>query len=192
MTDPELIYILFSSLVTFCLIYPPKEFEGAGLTIPNLFGGYFTDEYTNFIQHHISRTTTTFLVHSSLPLIFLLLGYAQFEANQRTTTVPWSLGVSVSLLLPTAASFVVFHWFQNGWQRHPIAKALQRFSTRDIEWKQIAEHINEDYRSPDRIQTKLNSISSLIITETWIIKTMPFNLKIAKMNETEMIANQVS
>lgn len=186
MADPELIYLLFSTLVTFCLIYPPKEFEGAGFTIPRLFGRYFPHEYTNFSLHHIHRTATTFIVWPSLPFIFLVFGYFQFELNQDSTTIPWSIGIAVSLILPTVAASVVFAWHRNDWSRHPIARVLQSYRQN---WKELADEINVEFQSPSQIEVKLNSISWLIITENWIIKTLPLTIQIAHQNEAEMIVD---
>lgn len=63
-----LFFTLFYFLISGCIVYPPTEFVSAGLTVKDIFADWFGSENEFFIQHHISRSVVTLLVHSMLPL----------------------------------------------------------------------------------------------------------------------------
>lgn len=185
MSESDWIYILFSLITSFCFIF--NEFASAGVSINGIFGKFFGDEYTQFVQHHILRTSLTLIVHSSLPLFFILLRILSVGPDEGLF---YQIFVTIALLLPTITFSIVFYWWRNDWKDHPIVKCLSVYMQND-EWISLVIDINTEYRSQDRMQIKLNSISNLIITENWIIKTLPYTIYVAHQSDMELVADKV-
>lgn len=187
MSESDWIYISFSLVTSFCFIF--NEFASAGVTVSGIFGKFFGDEYSQFVQYHILRTSVTLIVHSALPLFFVLLRFLSIGPDDG---IYYQIIVASALLLPTLSFTLVFYWWINGWRDHGVVKALRVYMQNGTSgWMPLVTDINTEYRSQDRIQIKMNSISNLIITENWIIKTLPYTIYIAHQSDTELIADKV-
>lgn len=185
MSESDWIYILFSLVTSFCFIF--NEFASAGVSVNQLFGKFFGDEYTQFVQHHILRTSMTLIVHSALPLFFVVLRFLSIGPDDG---IYYQIIVASALLLPTLSFSWVFYWWMNGWRDHGVVKTLSVYMQNDG-WMSLVTDINTEYRSQERMQIKLNSISNLIITDNWLIKTLPYTIHIAHQSDMELIADKV-
>lgn len=67
-----LVYTLFFIIVAACFLLRTTEFVTSGLTIENLFDNFIEKESANFVVHHLKRTSLSIIVHSCLPLGWLV------------------------------------------------------------------------------------------------------------------------
>lgn len=187
MSESDWIYVLFSLVTSFCFIF--NEFASAGVSVSGIFGRFFGDEYSQFVQYQILRTSVTLLVHSGLPLFFVLLRFLSIGPDEG---VYYQIIVASALLLPTMAFSQVFYWWITGWKGHGVVKALSIYMQNGSSaWMSLVTDVNTEYRSQDRMQVRMNSISNLIITDNWLIKTMPYTIYVAHQSDMELIADKV-
>lgn len=155
MPEEEIVYHMIFVLLTFCLIYPPTEFVSIGLTINNIFGGYFGIEDVEFVQYHIRRTSFTLLAHTFMPFAYVLFYFIKFETLlvieassifEIFVFVAWNSFVLFALIIPLIAAVVVYCWKLNNWRRHPIAVNLSKYCNADANWERVASDINAEFR----------------------------------------------
>lgn len=142
----SLVFLLFS----FCIIYPPTEFESIGLTVNNLFGSLLGSVDIEFIQFHFRRTCLTIFVHTVLPFSYIICYYLKFgrlfehDAQVFMRYALWNSFVICAFLLPLISIFAIYVWCKDDFQRHPIAVNLRKYN-RDS-WLQAAVDINAEFR----------------------------------------------
>lgn len=81
MQTEELVFSLFYILIGISILYPPAEFVSAGFTIEKIFKRYLGSESERFIHYHLRRTIWTAIIHSFLPLTYLLFLYIFFDVR---------------------------------------------------------------------------------------------------------------
>lgn len=155
MSEEEIAYHMLFVLFTFCLIYPPAEFVSIGLTINNIFGGYFGIEDVEFVQYHLRRTSFTLLAHTFMPFAYVVFYFVKFETLFVTEVssiwgilifVAWNSFVTFALTVPFITGAVVYIWKLNNWRRHPIAENLRKYCNADANWERVAADINAEFR----------------------------------------------
>lgn len=146
------VYTLFYILLSAGLVYPPPEFISAGLTITRLFSKFLGSENECFIHYHIRRVEVTLLVHTCLPLVYILgLWYADpglkfSELFFTNATFLWKIFVLVSLVTPMLAAFKVYQWEKYKWRGHPIIKNLRAYCNSRTDWVMLAGMIGQEFR----------------------------------------------
>lgn len=146
------VYTLFYALFCAGLVYPPPEFIAAGLTIPNLFSTFLGSEIECFIHYHIRRVEVTLIVHTLLPLLYIIgLWYADpslifAELFFKNATIPWRLFATFSLIMPLLAIFKVYQWEKYKWGGHPIIRNLRAYCSTRTDWIMLAGMIGREYR----------------------------------------------
>jgi len=75
-----------------------------------------------------------FLDNSNLPTIFWQGGAV------------WQLFVFSALMIPLAAMYLVWGWWQDYWKCHPVAKTLACFCNHNADWMSVASDINMEFR----------------------------------------------
>jgi len=68
METEAILFSLAYILVSVCIVCPPTEFISAGLTVQNVVAPLLGSEQMDFVHYHIRRTTSTMLVHASIPV----------------------------------------------------------------------------------------------------------------------------
>lgn len=68
MTTPSVFFSLFYVVFTLCIVFPPPEFQSAGLTLEAIFQKWLGSESEFFVQYHVRRTGMNLLVHSMVPI----------------------------------------------------------------------------------------------------------------------------
>ena len=179
-------------VICLCIIFPPIEFINAGLTVQTIYSNWLGSEQLDFINYHIRRTVATMVVHSVLPLgYFIMLGLFSSDEHAKlfnylfTTTFPGSsttlgtLGLTLSIV-----TFTFFLWFAMGWLQgnHPVIKRLAKY---DPDWKHVANQINTELLRVDNFTTG-NQSRRLIVTDSWIILTSTYDVKIAKKIDVKL------
>lgn len=188
MSETDWIYLLFCMIVSFCFIF--NEFASAGISVTSLCGNYLGDEYSRFIQYHIKRTCASLIIHSLLPICFIFLRYLNI-GGEIGDSIVFQITIALGLILPASVFSLVYFWRMNDWECHPIVKAINVYAYNNSNWQAVAVDINREYRNQNRMEIKMSSVSSLIITENWIIKTLPYKLYIAHQSDTELVADKV-
>lgn len=61
-------FCIVSLLFSFCIIFPPQEFNLAGFTIPKIFYFLLGNERLEFVEYHLRRISLNIIIHASLPL----------------------------------------------------------------------------------------------------------------------------
>lgn len=191
-----LFYSLFYCLISGCLVYPPTEFVSAGLTVKDIFAAFLGRENDYFVQYHIRRSTLTLLVHSALPLGYILglIFFGHDNAmGQRDIQILgynlWPFFVCCTLL-PLYVFYKIFYWLSNDWSTHPIAENLSVYCNNNTNWILVASDINREYQSVDKIVIHTNSVTRIIATDNWIIKVTPYRIHVAHQSDTALIVNK--
>ncbi|XP_052889267.1 transmembrane protein 129 [Anopheles moucheti] len=198
---PHIIYIIVFVMLYFFTIFPTSEMESVGLTVNQLCTRYLSAE-TDFVLYHMKATSVKLLIHSTLPIGYVIFIWVMNWLNphemvmHQTTSyfadTAWNTFCSGSGTLLTTALVVVFYWAQNGWSNHPIAKQLQLMTTPDLpDWRSVATNINDEYRRDTKISIRSNAISTLIVTESWIIKTNMYVHNIVSQSEAHLYAYKI-
>ncbi|EDW54825.1 E3 ubiquitin-protein ligase TM129 isoform X1 [Drosophila sechellia] len=207
MDESELLFNLFYFLLCMVIIYPPEEFQRLGFTIEQLFARFLGEEYLDFVGYHQRRTSLNLFVHSCLPFSYFLIHRLKFSvfATQEPLedsdldpdfpmpqeavafkTLTWKTAQRFSVLAVLAMPALIFNWHQQNWRRHPISKALTKYSITPGSYSAVASEIGTEFRQPEIYKKKLNSISSLIATQNWIIKTTMYNVHFALQSNTSL------
>lgn len=155
MNESELGFHIFYVLITYCLIYPPIEFETAGLTTDSLLSNLYGSQILQFVQYNIRRCCVTLLIHSTVPLIYMIFYYFQFfdPSYSSIGTFCWEILFVLSVALPILSVFVICYWSRNNWENHPICKNLKNYCNNNLEWGSVAGDVNTEYRRFDKIQS---------------------------------------
>lgn len=196
--ESAIVFAIFYALLCFCIVYPSTEFVSAGLTVDHVFSSTLGSEAITFIQHHIRRTCLNLMVHSLLPVMYIRVYYMQFDENDDTKegvaashSLVWTFLVLPAVLLPGLVAAAIYYWSRNQWQNHPIARQLAKFANPDnqfTDWRAVANNINDEFRRDSKMVIRMNPISRIIATESWIIKTSSYWINVAHQNETTMVA----
>lgn len=150
MQETEFVFNLVFLLFSFCIIYPPKEFESIGLTINNIFSSILGSIDIEFIQYQLRRTCLTLVIHSFLPLIFLVFYYLKFDnlieydGRNLLKFIVWNSFVIFAVVLPVISIALIYYWCKDDYFRHPLAADLRKYN-RD-NWLPAAVDINAEYR----------------------------------------------
>lgn len=175
-------------------MYPPTEFVTAGLTIKDIFSGILGNEHRSFVQFHVRRSVLTLFVHSVLPFGY---GYGLiiFEhVNDIHYIMLWSLFIC-SFLIPVYALYKIWDWGKDVWRKHPIARNLAIYCNNGNgneppgDWCTVANDINVEYERSDKLIIATSSISFVVITDNWIIKVLPYTIKVAHQSDALLIVN---
>ncbi|XP_036675701.2 E3 ubiquitin-protein ligase TM129 [Drosophila suzukii] len=207
MDESELLFNLFYFLLCMVIIYPPEEFQRLGFTIEQLFARFLGEEYLDFVGYHLRRTSLNLFVHSCLPFSYFLIHRLKFSvfATQEPLedsdldpdfpmpqeavafkTLTWKTAQRFSVLAVLAVPALIFNWHQQNWRRHPISKALSKYSNSPGSYSAVASDIGIEFRRPEIYKKKLNSISTVIATQNWIIKTTMYNVHFAHQSNTSL------
>ncbi|XP_064549293.1 E3 ubiquitin-protein ligase TM129 [Drosophila montana] len=207
MDESELLFNLFYFLLCMCVIYPPEEFQRLGFTIEQVFSRFLGEEYRDFVGYHLRRTSLNLFVHSCLPVTYFLIHRLKFSvfATQQPLedneldpdfpmpqeavafkTLTWKMAQRFSVLAVLAVPALIFNWHQQNWRRHPINKTLAKYSNTPGSYSVVASDIGTEFRRQDIYKKKLNSISMVIATENWIIKTTMYNVNFAHQANTSL------
>lgn len=137
----DVLVTLFYVLFSICVVYPPTEFVSAGFTIAQLFESLLGSENMNFIGYHMKRTTLTAIVHSALPLGYVL---CLFLAGDRNPWLP--AAAAATAIIPLLMAYRLLCWWENGQAKHPIVKSLLAYVTPGTDWRLVAANLNIEYR----------------------------------------------
>lgn len=150
MPETEFVFNLIFLLFSFCLVYPPAEFESIGLTVDNVFRKFLGSSDIEFVQYQLRRTCLTLFVHTILPLFYLLCYYVKFDslieynAHNSLKFVCWNSFVVFGLVIPVVSALLVAYWSLNDYDKHPLIVNLRRYNPDS--WLRTAADINTEYR----------------------------------------------
>lgn len=193
MSEEEIGFNILYLLLLFGVIYPPYEFVSAGFTIENLFSEYLGSESILFVNYHINRSCLMMLIHSVIPIIYFIIYYLYFGIDFSGSILKhfWYLLMMLAMFLPFFAMALIFYYKQNDWENHPIPKILKKYcNSPDQKWTVVAAEINNEYRRNDKLVKKFSSITKIIATESWIIKTSLYFVHFAHQSDSALIAHR--
>lgn len=150
MQETEFVFNLVFMLFSFCIIYPPTEFESIGLTINNVFSSLLGSIDIEFVQYQLRRTCLTLFIHTILPLFYILCYYLKFDTLLEYDVryflkfVCWNSFVIFALVMPVISIGLIYYWCKDDYGKHPFAENLRKYN-RDS-WLQAAVDINAEYR----------------------------------------------
>lgn len=197
-TEADIFFNLMFGLIVYVFVYPPKEFVDIGLSVDQLATKFqlLPEQSHNFIEYHRRRTTLNRVLHAALPSVYLLLYNIQFEGHHhfvhnkgfalRSLWTSIELG-SVLLLLAVAAQSA-YWWRQD---KHPLVGELRKYCG-DQHWSSVATNINDEFRRAEKIVSRVSTITSVVATENWVIRTSPHEVRIAHQSDTALIVVKVS
>ncbi|XP_052751298.1 E3 ubiquitin-protein ligase TM129-like [Galleria mellonella] len=173
-----LLYVLFS----ICVLYPPTEFVSAGFVIAQLFENYLGSEKKNFIEYHTKRITMTALIHSTLPFGYVICLWCGGERG------PWMLSAAVgTAILPIMMCYKILCWWEYNSTKHPAVRSLLYYASPGQDWRVVANSLNSEFRSVDKVSVPLTATSKFVATETWLIKVSQYKLNIVKQDDCTLM-----
>ena len=194
MEEAQVAFNFFYLILLFCSIYPPSEFQSAGITIENLFSNYLGSESLVFVQYHINRSCFLLASHSILPLTYFVIYTLYFGTSgftgYSTLVIFWNILIALSIFLPIFVGCLIFYFKQNNWEKHPIACILKKYANSSQSWQSVAGDINTEFRRNNKLVKKMSSISNIIATENWIMKTSLYFVHFAHQSDTALIADK--
>jgi len=184
------LYTSFYLIVSFCFAIRTNEFVSLGLTVENLFDRMLGSEVENFVLYHIKRGCLTLLVHSFIPLGYVIgLDFVTDDGFDSFSGIWWTSFVAFSVLLPSLVVFGLVSWSQNDWERHPIIRNLRMFCEEGVNWKNEMLNIAIEYRRIDKVSIKCSSVARVVVTDNWIFKVSPYNLNIAHQRDSVLVVS---
>ncbi|KAG5897112.1 hypothetical protein JTB14_014100 [Gonioctena quinquepunctata] len=174
------------------------EFISAGLTIQSIFGSILGNEHEKFVLYHIRKSCLNLLIYSLLPIGFIvlssLLGYME-EVMSLFTTVPifYKLFFTSSIVLPLVCLYELNNWTRNEHANHPIVVNISKFCNRNnVDWKVVANSIDMEFRSIEKISIQTSAIVTVVATENWIIKITPINMFIVHQSDASLAVKEAN
>lgn len=102
----------------------------------------------------------------------------------------WILLCIMSVILPFAVMALIYYYKRNNWENHPIPKTLKKYSNTNQSWTVVAGEINNEYRRNDKLVKRFSSITKIIATENWIMKTSLYFVHFAHQSDSALIADK--
>lgn len=134
------------------------------------------------------------LVHSVLPLIYFLINYLYFDYlsyGDSYLQIIWMFLTSLAVLLPFLVMGMIYYYKQNNWENHPIAKILKKYcNSTNQRWEVVASEINTEFRRNDKLVKRFSSITKIIVTENWVMKTSLYFVNFAHQSDSALIATK--
>lgn len=127
-----------------------------------------------------------------MPILYFILHEIFFRSHFTKFNVLfyfWWILITLAVIAPVISIGFVYHWSKKGWQNHPIIQTLKKF---DSSLHTIAGDINMEYRSQQKLVIKINTLSRLIATDNWILKTNLYFPNISHQSDTVLIADKVT
>uniref|UniRef100_A0A182P6Y8 Uncharacterized protein n=1 Tax=Anopheles epiroticus TaxID=199890 RepID=A0A182P6Y8_9DIPT len=198
---PHIIYGIIFVMLFFFTIFPTAEMESAGLTVNHLCSHYLSAEM-DFVLYQLKATSVKLLIHSSLPFIYVIFIWLMAWINpdemmMHSHASPlgeslWSAFCSGAGTLLIVAMVTVLYWAQDGWSNHPIAKQLHLLTNPALpDWRSVATNINDEYRRDTKVLIRSSAISTLVVTESWIIKTNMYVHNIIPQSQALLCAYKI-
>ena len=193
------VYIIFA----FIIILPPSELVIAGFSIENLFSYFLVErEEVSFIRYHIKRISIKYIVHSLLPLgyVLVLLYFSDWSLGLTHTCRYLFTETSFTLrfilylciFIPILTLFVVFNWHLNDCYRHPIVRQLRLFiqptnSQSEPSWHTVESSINTEFRRYDKFTcgTSTSNVRCYVL-DSWILKCSLYHVNIAQQSNVHV------
>ncbi|XP_025417297.1 E3 ubiquitin-protein ligase TM129 [Sipha flava] len=183
-STPLLVYTLFYILVAACFVLRTSEFVSNGLTVENLFEMFIDKEYNNFVMHHIRRTSFTVVVHSCLPLVYLLGTLLESEKSYFIHTHFYEL-LCLTLVPIVYSCSLVYKWKDNKWASHPLSINLSRYDPGD--WTLVAQNISAEYQRIEKLTLACGTLTRTVVTQNWIISISSYSVYVAKKSESSFL-----
>lgn len=142
------------------------------------------------MQYHINRSCLTLLVHSLIPIVYFIIYYLYFGIVFGDSILKyfWIFLSVLAVILPVGVVALLHYYKRNNWQNHPICQTLQKYSNSGQNWNQVALEINNEFRRNDKLVKRFSSITKIIATENWIMKTGIYFVHFAHQSDTALIA----
>lgn len=134
------------------------------------------------------------IIHSVVPIIYFIIYYLYFGIKFPKNSILqsfWYMLVILAILLPIGAITLIYYYKRNNWRNHPIPKILSKYSNTPSDansWMSVASQINSEYRRHDKLVKKFSAITTIVVTENWIIKTSLYFVNFAHQSDSALIA----
>lgn len=189
-------------IIVFIIVLPPSELIIAGFSIDNIFSYFLVEsEAVNFIRYHIKRISIKYIVHSLLPLGYVIvlvyycdwsLGIINAFINLFTQTpIILRFILFVCILIPIITSLVVLRWHLNDCHMHPIVQQLrlciQPNNQQQQTWHTVESSINTEFRRYDKFTcgTATSNVRCYVL-DSWILKCSLYHVNIAQQSNVNV------
>lgn len=207
-TEAEIFFNFMFALLTYVFVYPPQEFVAIGLSVEQLATKFhiLPAQQLSFVEYHMRRTTITVLLHACLPAVYVTLYNNQFAGDQHFTygraallAQLWTTVEYGTWLLVVATIALTTFWIRHA--RHPLISELRKYANvpdngtvdrNDQTWVSVASSIDDEYRRMEKTVSRVNTITTVLATENWVIKTLPYWVHIAHQSDTALIVVKVT
>lgn len=92
------------------------------------------------------------MVHSLLPIVYLLLHFVQFDEfleydiDNFLKFMAWNSLVFSSIGIPICSAMTILYWYLDEWDMHPITVNLKKYANNDNDWQMVAASVNDEFR----------------------------------------------
>ncbi|KAM3726516.1 E3 ubiquitin-protein ligase [Dirofilaria immitis] len=187
-----LFHTILHLLFTLCIVYPPVEFQRAGITIQTLFSRYLGVEQDDFVGYHLRRSVLTRFIHFCSPLFYFIYLSMVLRETIFTLTPQTILqfGAYASVATAGVAAFIMLCHWRNRFDEHPTVHCLKRYLGNDeSSWYEVAESINAEYRNIlDTLSISLTGIDRVVMTSSWILNITNYTLTCAQVSDVSLEA----
>ncbi|MCP9266131.1 Transmembrane protein [Dirofilaria immitis] len=201
-----LFHTILHLLFTLCIVYPPVEFQRAGITIQTLFSRYLGVEQDDFVGYHLRRSVLTRFIHFCSPLFYFIYLSMVLRETIFTLTPQTILqfGAYASVATAGVAAFIMLCHWRNRFDEHPTVHCLKRYLGNDeSSWYEVAESINAEYRNIlDTLSISLTApvidfnksavcsagIDRVVMTSSWILNITNYTLTCAQVSDVSLEA----
>lgn len=127
-----------------------------------------------------------------VPVIYFIIYYLYFDISFGDSFLRyfWVILVTMAVALPFAVMALIAYYKRNNWENHPIPKILKKYCNTNQKWTVVASEINNEYRRNDKLVKRFSSITKIIATENWIIKTSLYFVHFAHQSDSALIADK--
>lgn len=193
----DFIFTVAYFLLSICLIYPPTEFVSAGVTIENLFSFTLGNQHEGFVLYHLKRHCLILILYSLLPIEYIILsyflGYTDFLYDfYQSTPILSSCFLTFAFILPASSIYQVLNWKRNNYEKHPGVINISKFCNNNVDWKTVANNIDMEYRSIDKICLQTSTIVTVVVTENWIIKVSPLTMNVVHQSDASLVVKEAN
>lgn len=202
-SESEIFFNLMFALLTYVFVYPPKEFIASDLSIEQLAikFGILPSQPESFVHYQARRIAINMLLHSGLPAAYLTIYDIQFNGVEHFTygkaawvSHLWTTVTCIAWLLLAATFVLCTYWVR--FDRHPLIGELRKYANvmgrEGQTWEDVASSIDVEYRRMEKIVLRVNTITTVLATENWVIKTTPYWVNIAHQDDSALIVIEVS
>ncbi|CAG5019074.1 unnamed protein product [Parnassius apollo] len=95
---------------------------------------------------------------------------------------------AATAIIPLLMCYKIICWWEYDKSKHPVVKPLLCYTTPGSDWRVVANNINIEFRSVDKVCIPLTATSKFVATETWLIRVTQYGMNAVKQRDCSLVA----